>query len=293
VTAPNFSGTDGPDLPELHDAVIIAAFEGWNDAADAASDALDHLDAIWSARPIIEIDDESYYDYQVNRPVIRQVDGVTRELVWPSMQISHCRPPGSDRDIVLMHGVEPNMRWRSFCAELLTIADKLNVDTVVILGALLADTPHTRPVPVSGAAYSAESAKFFGLEESRYEGPTGIAGVFQDACVAAGIPAVTFWAAVPHYVSQPPSPKATVALLRRVEEVLDIEVPLADLPAQAEEWELAVSEMAADDEEIADYVASLEQRGDSQIDVNEALSKIDGDTLAADFERYLRRRGGR
>ncbi|NBP85871.1 MAG: PAC2 family protein [Mycobacteriaceae bacterium] len=272
---------------------IIAAFEGWNDAADAASDALDHLDAIWSARPIIEIDDESYYDYQVNRPVIRQVDGVTRELVWPSMQISHCRPPGSDRDIVLMHGVEPNMRWRSFCAELLTIADKLNVDTVVILGALLADTPHTRPVPVSGAAYSAESAKFFGLEESRYEGPTGIAGVFQDACVAAGIPAVTFWAAVPHYVSQPPSPKATVALLRRVEEVLDIEVPLADLPAQAEEWELAVSEMAADDEEIADYVASLEQRGDSQIDVNEALSKIDGDTLAADFERYLRRRGGR
>ncbi|MBU3685115.1 MAG: PAC2 family protein [Mycobacterium sp.] len=293
MTAPNFSGTDGPDLPELHDAVIIAAFEGWNDAADAASDALDHLDAIWSARPIIEIDDESYYDYQVNRPVIRQVDGVTRELVWPSMQISHCRPPGSDRDIVLMHGVEPNMRWRSFCAELLTIADKLNVDTVVILGALLADTPHTRPVPVSGAAYSAESAKFFGLEESRYEGPTGIAGVFQDACVAAGIPAVTFWAAVPHYVSQPPSPKATVALLRRVEEVLDIEVPLADLPAQAEEWELAVSEMAADDEEIADYVASLEQRGDSQIDVNEALSKIDGDTLAADFERYLRRRGGR
>ena len=148
MTAPNFSGTDGPDLPELHDAVIIAAFEGWNDAADAASDALDHLDAIWSARPIIEIDDESYYDYQVNRPVIRQVDGVTRELVWPSMQISHCRPPGSDRDIVLMHGVEPNMRWRSFCAELLTIADKLNVDTVVILGALLADTPHTRPVPV-------------------------------------------------------------------------------------------------------------------------------------------------
>ena len=293
MTAPNFSGTDGPDLPELHDAVIIAAFEGGNDAADAASDALDHLDAIWSARPIIEIDDESYYDYQVNRPVIRQVDGVTRELVWPSMQISHCRPPGSDRDIVLMHGVEPNMRWRSFCAELLTIADKLNVDTVVILGALLADTPHTRPVPVSGAAYSAESAKFFGLEESRYEGPTGIAGVFQDACVAAGIPAVTFWAAVPHYVSQPPSPKATVALLRRVEEVLDIEVPLADLPAQAEEWELAVSEMAADDEEIADYVASLEQRGDSQIDVNEALSKIDGDTLAADFERYLRRRGGR
>ena len=136
-----------PDLPELHNTIVVAAFEGWNDAGDAASDALEHLDAIWEAEPIVEIDDEAYYDYQVNRPVIRQIDGVTRELVWPSMHISHCRPPGSDRDIVLMHGVEPNMRWRTFCAELLAIADKLNVDTVVILGALLADTPHTRPVP--------------------------------------------------------------------------------------------------------------------------------------------------
>lgn len=119
----------------------MAAFEGWNDAGDAASDALEHLEAIWEADPILEIDDEAYYDYQVNRPVIRQVDGVTRELVWPAMRISHCRPPGSDRDVVLMHGVEPNMRWRTFCAELVAIADKLNVDTVVILGALLADTP--------------------------------------------------------------------------------------------------------------------------------------------------------
>jgi predicted ATP-grasp superfamily ATP-dependent carboligase len=268
------------DLPNLQDTIIVAAFEGWNDAGDAASDALEHLDVIWEADTIVEIDDESYYDYQVNRPVIRQIDGVTRELVWPSMRISHCRPPGSNRDIVLMHGVEPNMRWRTFCAELLAIAEKLNVDTVVILGALLADTPHTRPVPVSGAAYSPESAKFFGLEETRYEGPTGIAGVFQDACVAAGIPAVTFWAAVPHYVSQPPNPKATVALLRRVEDVLDIEVPLADLPIQAEEWEQAVTEMTADDDEIAEYVQSLEERGDAEVDMTEALGKIDGDALA-------------
>jgi predicted ATP-grasp superfamily ATP-dependent carboligase len=279
------------DLPKLHDTIVVAAFEGWNDAGDAASDALEHLDAIWEAETIVEIDDEAYYDYQVNRPVIRQIDGVTRELVWPSMRISHCRPPGSERDIVLMHGVEPNMRWRTFCSELLAIADKLNVDTVVILGALLADTPHTRPVPVSGAAYSPESAKFFGLEQTRYEGPTGIAGVFQDACVNAGIPAVTFWAAVPHYVSQPPNPKATVALLRRVEDVLDIEVPLADLPTQAEEWEQAVTEMTGEDDEIAEYVQSLEERGDAEVDMTEALGKIDGDALAAEFERYLRRRG--
>src|SRR6476620_5632486 len=291
VTLSDSTGRKPADLPELTNTVVVAAFEGWNDAGDAASDALEHLDAIWEAEPLIEIDDEAYYDYQVNRPVIRQIDGVTRELVWPSMHISHCRPPGSDRDIVLMHGVEPNMRWRTFCAELLAIADKLNVDPVVILGALLADTPHTRPVPVSGAAYSPDSAKFFGLEETRYEGPTGIAGVFQDACVAAGLPALTFWAAVPHYVSQPPSPKATVALLHRVEEVLDSEVPLADLPAQAEEWEEAVSEMTAEDDEIAEYVASLEQRGDAEVDMSEALGKIDGDALAAEFERYLRRRG--
>ena len=146
MTSPDVSAS----FPELHNTIVVAAFEGWNDAGDAASDALEHLDAIWEADPIVEIDDEAYYDYQVNRPVIRQIDGVTRELVWPSMRISHCRPPGADRDIVLMHGVEPNMRWRTFCAELLAVADKLNVDTVVILGALLADSPHTRPVPVSG-----------------------------------------------------------------------------------------------------------------------------------------------
>ncbi len=291
VTSSDASGFKPPDLPKLNDTIIVAAFEGWNDAGDAASDALEHLDAIWEAEPIVEIDDEAYYDYQVNRPVIRQIDGVTRELVWPSMRISHCRPPGANRDIVLMHGVEPNMRWRTFCAELLAIADKLNVQTVVILGALLADTPHTRPVPVSGAAYSPDSAKAFGLEETRYEGPTGIAGVFQDACVQAGIPAVTFWAAVPHYVSQPPNPKATVALLRRVEDVLDIEVPLADLPTQAEEWEQAVTEMTTEDDEIAEYVQSLEERGDAEVDMSEALGKIDGDALAAEFERYLRRRG--
>ncbi|CAM4431185.1 PAC2 family protein [Mycobacterium basiliense] len=282
----------GETLPELHNTVVVAAFEGWNDAGDAASDAVGHLASTWNALPIVEIDDEAYYDYQVNRPVIRQVDGVTRELEWPAMRISHCRPPDCQRDVVLMCGVEPNMRWRTFCAELLAIIDKLNVETIVILGALLADTPHTRPVPVSGAAYSAESARLFGLEETRYEGPTGIAGVFQHACIAAGIPAVTFWAAVPHYVSHPPNPKATVALLRRVEDVLDVEVPLADLPALADAWEHEITEMTTDDEELAEYVQALEQHGDAAIDLNEALGKIDGDALAAEFERYLRRRPG-
>ncbi|MBF6170478.1 PAC2 family protein [Nocardia blacklockiae] len=287
----NPSASPDPELPTLRDPVLVAAFEGWNDAADAASGAVEHLELIWDAEPLAELDSEDYYDYQVNRPTVRQVDGVTREIQWPSTTLSVCSPPGSARDIVLLHGIEPNMRWRSFCHDILELTEQLKVSTVVILGALLADTPHTRPVPVTGTAYSKEAAERFNLEQTRYEGPTGITGVLQDACVRAGVPAVSFWAAVPHYVSQPPNPKATIALLRRVEDVLDIEVPLGELPAQAEDWESAVDEMTAGDEEVSEYVRSLEERGDAAIDLNEAMAKIDGDAIAAEFEKYLRRRG--
>ncbi|WP_330181123.1 PAC2 family protein [Nocardia sp. NBC_01503] len=279
------------DLPTLRDPILVAAFEGWNDAADAASGAVEHLELIWDAQPLAELDSEDYYDYQVNRPTVRQVDGVTREIHWPSTMLSVCSPPGSDRDVVLLRGVEPNMRWRSFCNDLLEFIEQLDVSTVVILGALLADTPHTRPVPVTGTAYNKEAAERFNLEQTRYEGPTGITGVLQDACVRAGVPAISFWAAVPHYVSQPPNPKAVIALLHRVEDVLDVEVPLGGLPEQAEEWEGAVNEMTTGDEEIAEYVRSLEERGDAEVDLNEAMAKIDGDAIAAEFEKYLRRRG--
>ncbi|ATL67650.1 PAC2 family protein [Nocardia terpenica] len=289
----NPSASPDPDLPTLRDPVLVAAFEGWNDAADAASGAVEHLELIWDAEPLAELDSEDYYDYQVNRPTVRQVDGVTREIQWPSTTLSVCSPPGSERDVVLLHGIEPNMRWRSFCADIIELVEQLGVTTVVILGALLADTPHTRPVPVTGTAYSKEAAERFNLEQTRYEGPTGITGVLQDACVRAGVPAVSFWAAVPHYVSQPPNPKATIALLHRVEDVLDIEVPLGELPAQSEDWESAVDEMTAGDEEVSEYVRSLEERGDAAVDLNEAMSKIDGDAIAAEFEKYLRRRGGK
>lgn len=275
----------------MRNPILVAAFEGWNDAADAASGAVEHLELIWDAQPLAELDSEDYYDYQVNRPTVRQVDGVTREIHWPSTMLSVCSPPGSDRDVVLLRGVEPNMRWRSFCNDLLEFIEQLDVTTVVILGALLADTPHTRPVPVTGTAYSKEAAERFNLEQTRYEGPTGITGVLQDACVRAGVPAISFWAAVPHYVSQPPNPKAVIALLHRVEDVLDVEVPLGGLPEQAEEWESTVNEMTTGDEEIAEYVRSLEERGDAEVDLNEAMAKIDGDAIAAEFEKYLRRRG--
>ncbi|TCN50365.1 proteasome assembly chaperone (PAC2) family protein [Rhodococcus sp. SMB37] len=291
MSASEYPETPEQAVPEFRNPVLVAAFEGWNDAGDAATGAVEHLELIWDAEPFAELDSEEYYDYQVNRPQARLVDGVTRQIEWPATRLSACSPPGSDRDIVLLRGIEPNMRWRSFCDAILELIDDLGIHTVVVLGALLADTPHTRPVPVTGTAYSAEAAKRFNLEKSRYEGPTGINGVLQDACVRAGIPAVSFWAAVPHYVSNPPNPKATVALLRRVEDVLDVEVPLGELPALAEEWEEAVTSMTEDDEDITDYVRGLEERGDAETDISDVISKIDGDALAAEFERYLRRRG--
>ena len=293
MSTPEFPETPDQDVPVLRDPVLVAAFEGWNDAGDAASGAVEHLELIWDAEPFAELDSEEYYDYQVNRPQVRLVDGVTREIDWPTTRLSLCSPPGSDRDIVLLHGIEPSMRWRSFCDAIIELVDEFEVHTVVLLGALLADTPHTRPVPVTGTAYSTEAAERFKLQTSRYEGPTGITGVLQDAFVRAGIPAVSFWAAIPHYVSNPPNPKATVALLRRVEDVLDLEVPLGELPLLAEEWEQTVTDMIDDDEEIAEYVRTLEERGDAEAeeDISEVISKIDGDALAAEFERYLRRRG--
>jgi proteasome assembly chaperone (PAC2) family protein len=276
------------DPPKLVDPVLVAAFEGWNDAGDAASTAIEHLQLTWDADHLAEIDPDDYYDFQVTRPTVRMVDGITRRIEWPTTRLSVCRPPGAAFDVVLVHGIEPNMRWRKFCAELLEHIERLGITTVVTLGALLADTPHTRPVPVTGTAYDTESAAKFGLERSRYEGPTGIVGVLQDCCVQAGVPAISFWAAVPHYVSQPPAPKATLALLHRVEEVLDLEVPLGTLPEQAEEWEQTVSEMADEDEDVRNYVRALEERGDAEI----RLSEASGDAIAAEFERYLRRRRG-
>jgi len=275
------------DLPELDDPVVVVAFEGWNDAGDAATDAVEHLELIWDADPLAALDPEDYYDFQVNRPTVSLIDGVSRRIEWPTTRISVAKPPGADRHVLLIRGIEPNMRWRGFCDELIELIQELGATTVVALGALLADTPHTRPTPVTGSAYDAESAANWGLETSRYEGPTGILGVFQDACVQAGLPAVSFWAAVPHYVSQPPSPRATVALLQRVEEVLELTVPLGTLPQQAEDWVREVDKMANEDDEVVEYVRSLEERATAT-----DLSQANGDQIAKEFERYLRRRGG-
>jgi hypothetical protein len=263
---------------------MLAAFEGWNDAADAASGAIEHLESEWDAKPFAAIDPEDYYDYQVNRPTVRLVDGVTRRIEWPTSRIS-VADSGSGREVALLRGLEPNMRWRAFCDELVDFAHELDVDSVVCLAALLADVPHSRPIDVHGAASDDAAAAALGLTRSRYEGPTGIVSVFHEACAKSGLRVVTFWASVPHYVAQPPCPKATLSLLHRAEDALDIAIPLGDLPEQAQAWEHGVDELAREDSEIADYIASLEEREDET-----ELPDASGEAIAKAFERYLRRR---
>jgi proteasome assembly chaperone (PAC2) family protein len=276
------------DLPRLVDPVMIAAFEGWNDAGEAASTALEHLELSWDADELAAIDPEEYYDFQVTRPHVRLADGVSRHIEWQTTRLSVATLPGTERHVVLVNGIEPNLRWRAFCREIISYAEELGVTKVITLGALLTDIPHTRPTAVSGVSYDRTSAGELQVEPSTYQGPTGIVGVLQNACVEAGIPAVSFWASVPHYVSQARVPKAAVALLHVVEELLDVEVPLGALPEQAEEWERTVSEMAEADDEVREYVRQLEEQAEADADV---LPEADGDAIAADFERYLRRRG--
>jgi proteasome assembly chaperone (PAC2) family protein len=275
---------DVDGVPELNDPVLIAAFEGWNDAGEAATAGIEHLEREWGAVTFASIDPDEYYDFQVNRPLVSIDDTGTRRVQWPTSRLSYARLAGS-QDLVLLRGIEPNMRWRAFCAELLGVAASLDVQRVLTMGALLADVPHTRPVPVTVAASDPEQAAALGLEVSRYEGPTGIVGVFQDAATRAGVEAVSLWAAVPHYVGQSPCPKATVALLQYVEDFLDLPLPLGDLPEQAEAWQHGVDELAEEDEDVAEYVHRLEQARDTA-----DLPEASGEHIAREFERYLRRR---
>ena len=272
-------------IGKLTSPVIIAAFEGWNDAGEAASGVISHLSLAWQAAPVGAIDPEDYYDFQVTRPVTEVAEGRTERLIWPTTRLLAAKQDTTERDLVLVHGIEPNMRWRGFCSELVTAFASLRIELVVLLGALLADSPHTRPVPVTAAASDPALAADLRAEPVDYKGPTGIVGVLQHACADAGIPAVSLWASVPHYVAQPPCPKATLALIRGVEDVLDVSLPLADLPQEARAWEHGVDELAEQDTEVAEYVRTLEEAKDAT-----DLPEASGDAIAREFERYLRRR---
>ncbi len=252
--------TEFDGLPVLRSPVAIAAFEGWNDAADASTAAVEHLEQVWEAREIAALDPEDFYDFQVSRPTITMADGETRRIEWPTTKFMVASPPGTDRDVVLIRGIEPSMRWRTFCEQVLELCHSLEVNRVVLLGALLADVPYTRPLPISGSASDKDAAERYQLTPTRYDGPTGIVGVLQDACTRAEVDAVSFWVHVPHYANNPPCPKATLALLHRVEEVLDLPVPMADLAEEAAEWEQRVRTAAEQDAELGEYVRELEER---------------------------------
>ena len=274
-------------IGKLTSPVIIAAFEGWNDAGEAASGVINHLSLAWQAAPVGAIDPEDYYDFQVTRPVTEVAEGRTERLIWPTTRLLAAKQEATERDLLLVHGIEPNMRWRAFSEELVQGLESLGVKMIILLGALLADAPHTRPVPVSIGSSDTKLGTEIGVGLSDYKGPTGIVGVLQHICAQAGIPTLSLWAQVPHYVAQPPSPKATLALLHGVEDVLDVPLPLADLPEEARAWERGVDELAQQDSEVADYVRTLEEAKDAM-----DLPEASGDAIAREFERYFRRHGG-
>jgi proteasome assembly chaperone (PAC2) family protein len=270
---------------------MIMAFSGWNDAAEAASGAIEHLLSGWCDKNddvlpelIAEVESEDYYDFQVNRPVVSIDDSEIRSITWPSTQVFGMAIPSMTRDLVIVTGVEPSMKWKSFTSDLLDLADDLEVSLIVSLGSLLADTPHTRPITVTGTGAHPSIANRLGVSVSKYEGPTGILGIIQDGCMRRGIDAISLWAAVPHYAANAPSPKATLALINTLEEFLNIKIPLSDLPDRADSWEREVNDLASDDSEIADYVKALEESKDAA-----ELPEVSGDTIAKEFERYLRR----
>jgi proteasome assembly chaperone (PAC2) family protein len=270
---------------QFDNALVIAAFEGWNDAGEAASEAVSHLLVGWRATLLASIDPEDYYDFQYNRPHVGFNSEGGRELSWRTTSIWHCQAGPADRDVVLVTGIEPNLRWRTFCDEMLDYLTGIGATTLVTLGALLADVPHTRPVPVNGISSDPDLAERFGLEPSRYTGPTGIVGVIQEASHRRGLETMSYWAAVPHYVAQAPAPKATLALLGQLEDLVGVPIDMRGLPEEAKAWERGVDELASDDSDVADYVRSLEEERDTA-----DLPEASGDAIAREFERYLKRR---
>ncbi|MCL1800918.1 MAG: PAC2 family protein [Promicromonosporaceae bacterium] len=262
--------------------VLIAAFSGWNDAGNAASSVIAHLARVWHAEKYVELDPELYQDFQVNRPIVSRGDDGKRHITWPATSIWIARLP--HRTYVLVDGIEPSFNWRKYCQEILDVAADLHVETVITLGALLADVPHTRPFPISLTSDNSELQETLDLDFNDYEGPTGIVGVFQHAATAAGLTAVSAWVAVPHYVAEPPSPKASLTLLSRLEEFLDDSIEFGTFPNDAATWAKEIQEMVDDDEDIAEYVAHLEEASDTVESPNAS-----GDAIAMEFESWLRK----
>lgn len=275
-------------IPELRNPVAILAFNGWSDAGEAATGAITHFLNISGNQEtlIAEMISEDFYDYQQIRPMVFVNNSQIRQLKWPNTNIYAIKTPNFDFDLVVVMGPEPSFKWQTFTNQLLDLFEDLEVDLVVNLGALLADAPHTRPISVTGTSSNPELASKIGFEVSRYEGPTGILGVVQDLCQKRDIDACSIWAALPHYASGSPSPKATLALIEELSDFFEVTLPVGDLPEAAKAWEIAVTQLAEEDTEISDYVKQLE------LDLDESeLEEATGEDIAKEFEKFLRRQG--
>lgn len=272
--------------PQVSRPVVVCAFAGWNDGGESATTAAKHLKDQWVARRFAGLDPEEFYDFQVNRPTVRLQAGLTRRLDWPRNDFFLARP--GQRDVILVIGVEPNVRWRTYCQTVLQIAHDLGADLLVTLGAFLADVPHTAPAPVSVSSTDAEWLARPGVEPARYEGPTGIVGVLQDSAAKVGLTSVSLWGAAPHYLPSETNPKVALALLEALRDVIGLEVDSRDMARVATGWQRRVDEEVAEDAELADYVRRLEEAGAASGDLGTVPS---GDDLAAELERFLRDQG--
>jgi proteasome assembly chaperone (PAC2) family protein len=277
------------DPPELRSPTLVCAFSGWNDAASAASTALEAVAASLDSEVTARIDPEDFYDFQVNRPTIRLVEGQTREIDWPANTILSVRVPTAERDLVLLSGTEPNVRWRTFADAIVGVAERLGVEMVVSLGALMADVAHTRPVPITGLASDPELVEQLGMSRSSYEGPTGIVGVVHDACRRHGMTSASLWAAVPHYVAAVPNPKAALALLRRLEGLTGIAVEASELEDASARFTEQVDEAVAANPEIEELVTNLEASQEEDYEVSQNMPSADD--IAQEFQQFLRQRG--
>jgi predicted ATP-grasp superfamily ATP-dependent carboligase len=274
----------------LRAPAMVCAFKGWNDAGDAASGAVSFLASTLGARRFAQVDSEEFYDFQANRPCIRLDEHDQREITWPTVEIFEAQAPRAPRDLVLVQGVEPSMRWRTLSANLIDLAEALGVQLVVTLGALLGDVPHTRPVTMTGHASDGALMQRLGLQGSSYEGPTGIVGVLHAACAQAGLPSASLWAAVPHYVAAASNPKAALALLRRVEGLIGVSVDVSELESASADYERQVGLAVQSDPEIQAFVERLELASDNEVE-GSAAEVPSGDMLAREFQRFLRQRG--
>ena len=289
-TEPEHVVWSGPK-PRLNRPTLIAAFEGWNDAGDAATTAASHLAGRWGCVPVAEIDPEPFFDFTAARPSVQLDDSKARRITWPLNEVRVARLDDPGTDAVVLIGTEPQLRWRTFAHQLISLAGMLNVGRVVTLGALLAEVPHSRDVEVYGSADGEELRAELGLTPSTYEGPTGIVGVLSSACRDAGFPTASFWSAVPSYMPAAPSPKAALALVNRVCALMKAPVPTFDLEQRAESYEREITRIVAEDTETAEYVARLERAWDDSRDEEDASLNDDPDTLVAEVEQFLRDSG--